>query len=100
MTASYEAKLVYGLNNKGPLDACGCHYCNNEWLRIMEELDPEGWMSRINSGCMILCRECGNKRCPKATYHGHACTHSNESGQQGSVYGGFLIDESWRQYDD
>jgi hypothetical protein len=35
---------------------------------------------------MTLCPDCGNKRCPKATYHGHACTGSNESGQSGSRY--------------
>ena len=36
---------------------------------------------------MILCPECGNKRCPKATHHDNACTGSNEPGQVGSVYG-------------
>lgn len=35
---------------------------------------------------MILCPDCGNKRCPKATYHGYACTGSNEPGQPGSAY--------------
>ena len=35
---------------------------------------------------MILCPECGNKRCPKASDHKLACTGSNESGQPGSVY--------------
>ena len=30
--------------------------------------------------------ECGNKRCPHATDHRHACTGSNEPGQPGSVY--------------
>ncbi|WP_208457748.1 hypothetical protein, partial [Burkholderia vietnamiensis] len=36
---------------------------------------------------MILCLVCGNKRCPHATDHRHACTGSNEPGQPGSVYG-------------
>ncbi len=36
---------------------------------------------------MIVCPECGNKRCPKATWHVQECSHSNDSGQQGSVYG-------------
>lgn len=36
---------------------------------------------------MIVCPECGNKRCPKASHHANACTHSNEPGQPGSVYG-------------
>ncbi len=40
---------------------------------------------------MILCPECGNKRCPKASNHRHACTHSNEPGQHGSVYGDYEV---------
>lgn len=36
---------------------------------------------------MILCPECGNKRCPKATDCSLDCTNSNEPGQAGSVYG-------------
>ena len=35
---------------------------------------------------MILCPECGNKRCPKATHHELPCTNSNEPGQPGSIY--------------
>lgn len=35
----------------------------------------------------IVCPRCGNKRCPRATYHGNVCTRSNESGQHGSDYG-------------
>lgn len=35
---------------------------------------------------MIVCPDCGNKRCPKASDHTLACTNSNESGQTGSVY--------------
>ena len=34
----------------------------------------------------IVCNNCGNKRCPKATDHDLACTNSNEPGQKGSVY--------------
>lgn len=34
----------------------------------------------------VVCQECGNKRCPKATDHRFACTHSNEPGQPGSRY--------------
>ena len=36
---------------------------------------------------MILCPDCGCKRCPKATSHKHACTDSNDAGQIGSEYG-------------
>jgi hypothetical protein len=35
---------------------------------------------------MILCPDCGNKRCPKASDHELACTNSNAPGQPGSVY--------------
>ena len=35
---------------------------------------------------MILCPECGNKRCPRASDHRQQCTGSNEPGQPGSVY--------------
>ena len=35
---------------------------------------------------MIVCKVCGNKRCPKATDHTLECTGSNESGQPGSIY--------------
>ncbi|MDP4546507.1 hypothetical protein [Marinobacter sp. MDS2] len=35
---------------------------------------------------MVVCSECGNKRCPKATDHRHTCTGSNEPGQVGSDY--------------
>lgn len=34
----------------------------------------------------IVCSTCGNKRCPHATDHRHACTGSNEPGQAGSCY--------------
>lgn len=35
---------------------------------------------------MILCPECGNKRCPHAADHELECTQSNEPGQAGSAY--------------
>lgn len=37
---------------------------------------------------LIVCKECGNKRCPKATNCKNKCTDSNEPNQEGSVYGG------------
>jgi hypothetical protein len=36
---------------------------------------------------MIVCPECGCKRCPKATWHNNPCTHSNDPGKKGSYYG-------------
>jgi hypothetical protein len=35
---------------------------------------------------MVVCPDCGNKRCPRATNHRNACTASNEPGQSGSSY--------------
>lgn len=51
-----------------PENRCGCHKCN-----------PQAQV-------MIVCPECGNKRCPKASDHELGCTGSNEPGQEGSVY--------------
>lgn len=35
---------------------------------------------------MLVCSDCGNKRCPHANDHRNACTGSNDSGQAGSAY--------------
>jgi DNA-directed RNA polymerase subunit RPC12/RpoP len=35
---------------------------------------------------MILCPQCGNKRCSKASDHRLDCTSSNDPGQPGSIY--------------
>lgn len=35
---------------------------------------------------MILCPECGNKRCPKALHHDCFCTDSNEPNQPPKAY--------------
>jgi Zn finger protein HypA/HybF involved in hydrogenase expression len=50
---------------------CWCHTCRPNTLGNMR---------------MILCPNCGNKRCPRATNHTLECTNSNEPGQEGSVY--------------
>lgn len=52
-------------------ERCWCHTCR-----------PVG----ITDMRMVLCPTCGNKRCPKANYHDHPCTGSNEPGQPGSAY--------------
>lgn len=52
-------------------NSCDCARCNPDQNR------------------MIVCSECGNKRCPKATDHILECTNSNEPGQSGS---------SWEDY--
>ena len=51
-----------------PNPDCSCQKCN-----------PNAWW-------MIVCSECGNKRCPHATDHKYKCTNSNEPGQPGSRF--------------
>jgi hypothetical protein len=59
-------------------DGCGnCHAC---LVGAMENNMP------VTSQRMIVCSDCGNKRCPKASNHRHKCTGSNEVGQHGSIY--------------
>ena len=43
----------------------------------------------ITATTMILCPECRNKRCPKATDHEFKCTGSNDIGQPGSMYSNY-----------
>ena len=61
---------------------CHCYEC-------VKDIDayPNFPGIKIPSLQMILCPECGNKRCPHATDHRLPCTGSNESGQLGSLYG-------------
>ena len=49
-------------------------------------LEGQGPFERMTGRTFIVCLDCGNKRCPKATSHEHACTGSNASGQPGSDY--------------
>lgn len=79
MTAKTISELLHPI-----AEACSmpCHAC-------IEKFDiraPHMPMFRLDSGKMILCETCGNKRCPHASDHRLACTGSNESGQIGSIY--------------
>lgn len=56
-----------------------CAVCENNALRG----DPDAMFKRR----FIVCPTCGNKRCPKASWHENECTGSNEPGQVGSFYG-------------
>ena len=59
-------------------DGCGnCHAC---LVGVIENHMP------VTSQRMIVCPDCGNKRCPKASNHRHQCTGSNEPNQRGSIY--------------
>lgn len=61
-------------------EACGCYACVGD-----APISPESWLT-VGMTRMILCPECGNKRCPHSTDHRLACTGSNEPGQDGSRY--------------
>lgn len=63
---------------KKPEPPCWCHGC-------APEFDPDLPFS-MNFRGMVLCPDCGNKRCPKANHHDNACTGSNDTGQPGSAY--------------
>ncbi|EPM7087182.1 hypothetical protein ACX2OA_002181 [Enterobacter hormaechei] len=63
--------------------------------KILAERDalnaPDCWCRTCRPVTMtdmrfVVCPECGNKRCPHANDHQHACTGSNEPGQEGSSY--------------
>lgn len=59
---------------------CQCRRC----LRDRDERSDWGLPAEMSR--MILCAQCGNKRCPHAADHRNACTGSNEPGQPGSAY--------------
>jgi hypothetical protein len=66
---------------------CGkCHHCLANVTQRIWDMDVPIPMLR-----MILCETCGNKRCPHATDCSLACTHSNEPGQPGSIYGKYPL---------
>lgn len=59
---------------------CTCHQC----IKDHDIRCPDtGWP--LNSTRMILCPDCGNKRCPKASNHRFDCTNSNEPDQVGTI---------------
>jgi len=58
---------------------CWCYNCNKD------RLDESGLLPYVMTR-MILCPECGNKRCPHSTDHTLKCTNSNEPNQPGSRY--------------
>lgn len=63
-----------------------CVLCET-WGRNHGEIEP--WRRGF-----IVCPECGNKRCPRATWHLHGCSGSNDPGQHGSAYGdGYIGNE-------
>jgi hypothetical protein len=66
------SKAVEATNHGGLGDAtCGCRNCQTSY-RPLETY-------------FVVCLKCGCKRCPKAIYHGYACTGSNAPYQVGVI---------------
>jgi len=69
------------------IEDCGkCYECLKSKTIKMRFKDDSYYDMPIVNTRMILCVECGNKRCPHATDHRFTCTGSNEPGQIGSRY--------------
>ena len=69
--------------------AKGWNACRSAMLSAAQK--PECWCHtcrpvNLDDMRMVLCPDCGNKRCPRANDHRNACTGSNEPGQAGSAY--------------
>lgn len=62
----------------------GCSRCEGVRLAA-KQAETGNWLDGLITG-MMVCSECGNKRCPRAAWHASACTQSNEPGQPGSSY--------------
>ena len=73
---------IFRKKHKEIVDAaadCGCYNC------MERKINPHTFMpATVNT--FIVCPNCGNKRCPRATDHNYECTNSNEPGQTGSRY--------------
>lgn len=67
--------------NVANVRSAGCSQCSTCLSRVKGTLGLP-----LTAHQMVLCPDCGNKRCPKATHHDNACSGSNEPGQDGSSY--------------
>lgn len=70
---------------------CWCRRCEAAARPPMPCVTGDGafteWFLKHHAPRFIVCPDCGNKRCPRATAHWLACTSSNDPGQPGSDYG-------------
>lgn len=65
---------------------CWCVRCVDEQAQAQRVAGASFSMTLGSMGRMIVCPDCGNKRCPRATWHANECTGSNEPGQPGSRF--------------
>lgn len=70
-------------NTSGGQD-CECHRCIDE--KGLLGIEAFGATLPLNACMIIVCDQCGHKRCPRANNHHNQCTQSNELGQKGSAY--------------
>jgi hypothetical protein len=61
-----------------PGKECPCRKCHEDLERIIEWAPDIGWWTGTG---MIVCPDCGNKRCPQAASHEFWCTGSNATEQ-------------------
>lgn len=66
----------------GKAPQCWCGSCHYKYA----EAAADSVFEALKFNHMYLCADCGNKRCPRATFHGNECSGSNAPGQVGSVY--------------
>ncbi len=62
--------------------ACWCQQCRNAYADTLTGMEK----FRFHGSQMVVCPDCGNKRCPRANFHENACTGSNAVGQPGSSW--------------
>lgn len=82
----YSGNMAYLAHHYGLAHTdCWCATCEQ---KAKEELHAAGKIDLMGmlSSWMFLCPDCGNKRCPRATFHENVCTGSNAPGQPGGRY--------------
>lgn len=67
-----------------PGERCDCATCDEAERQALAILTGNRYHLLRNR--MIVCPDCGNKRCPRASHHVNPCTRSNAPGQPGSAY--------------
>jgi len=77
LTIAYQSGFYDGKKAAQPAQEPVAKYC----CHVCFDKSGQTFLDR-----MILCSECGNKRCPKATNHALPCTNSNNPNQAGSVF--------------
>lgn len=75
LTKQHGSHLLFITPDFAKVMGCWCCDCESLVIDELERFDIRQF------GIFIVCRDCGNKRCPRAGHHDNACTRSNEPGQ-------------------